>query len=282
MNHYPHHLGDYAKDTRGLTQGQHGAYRLLMDAAYASEAGVAEDEVYVIGCATTPAERKNVDKVLAKFFTLRDGHYHQKRIDEEVSAYRSRSEEASAAARSRWDKERARKDAGKDATAYANASSPASNPQSNGIESASASAMLANNQKPEKTNHPVNLISESSNIPAHASRVAAMDAILALDGRVNCDARGRMHLRQFADEGVTDQQLADAIAIARDHKPHPEIIPFAYLVPIVAQVRSGTASRPQQSIEEAKADGLRRIEELERREAERRALNEMRGRANAA
>lgn len=137
----------------------------------------------------------------------------------------------------------------------------------------------------EDINNPVKRSISSSNIPADPNRVAALRSVLQADGRVTLDAKTAMHLRQWASEGVTDQQLADAIAIARDRKPHPEIIPPGYLAPVVADVRSGSAARPRQSLEEAKADGLRRIEETERRErerdAERRALLEM-GRASAA
>lgn len=98
MNYYPHHIGDYAKDTRALSQGEHGAYRLLIDEAYSSENGVAADEVYAISCAHSAAERKNTDRVLAKFFTIRDGRYYQKRIDEEVETYRGKSAKAKVAA----------------------------------------------------------------------------------------------------------------------------------------------------------------------------------------
>lgn len=139
----------------------------------------------------------------------------------------------------------------------------------------------------ENLNPPVKAqLSGIRDIPADPNRVAALRSVLQADGRVTLDAKTGMHLRQWAAEGVTDQQLADAVAIARDRKPHPEIIPPGYLATIVPEVRSGSAPQRRQSLEEAKADGLRRIEETERRErereAERRALNEMRGRANAA
>jgi uncharacterized protein YdaU (DUF1376 family) len=104
VNYYPHHIGDYAKDTRALTQAEHGAYRLLIDEAYSSENGVDAEEVYAISCAHTPSEKKNTDRVLAKFFTLTDGRYYQKRIDSEVATYREKSAKASASAMRRWSK----------------------------------------------------------------------------------------------------------------------------------------------------------------------------------
>lgn len=102
MNYYPHHIGDYAKDTRALTQAEHGAYRLLIDEAYSSENGVDADEVYAISCAHTPSEKKNTDRVLAKFFVLKDGRYYQKRIDSEVAKYQEKSAKASASAKQKW------------------------------------------------------------------------------------------------------------------------------------------------------------------------------------
>lgn len=55
------------------------------------------------------------------------------------------------------------------------------------------------------------------------------------------DAKAALHVRQWASEGVTDEQLRDAIAVARGYKPHPESIGCAYLAPIVAKVRQGLA-----------------------------------------
>lgn len=103
MNYYPHNLGDYAKDTGGLNQGQHGAYRLLIDACYATENGVEADEVYTITKSASSDERKNTDKVLRKFFVLRDGRYYQKRIEEEIATFRVKSAKASKSAKKMWE-----------------------------------------------------------------------------------------------------------------------------------------------------------------------------------
>ena len=91
MHHYPHHLGDYAKDTPGLTMLEHGAYRLLMDAYYVAEAPIAADEPYSIAKAGSPIERKAVDRVLRKFFVLDGDVYRQKRIDEEIASYQAKA-----------------------------------------------------------------------------------------------------------------------------------------------------------------------------------------------
>lgn len=43
MNYYERHLGDYSKDTAHLTMIEHGAYGLLLDRYYGTEAGIPAD-----------------------------------------------------------------------------------------------------------------------------------------------------------------------------------------------------------------------------------------------
>lgn len=46
---------------------------------------------------------------------------------------------------------------------------------------------------------------------------------------------------EWAQQGVTDEQLTEAVQIARMHKPEPALIPVGYLAPIVAEIRSPSA-----------------------------------------
>ena len=48
MNYYERHLGDYSKDTAHLTMIEHGAYGLLLDRYYGTEAGIPADQVHRI------------------------------------------------------------------------------------------------------------------------------------------------------------------------------------------------------------------------------------------
>jgi uncharacterized protein YdaU (DUF1376 family) len=94
MNHYPHHIGDYAKDTMHLSPLEHGVYRLLMDAYYATEQPLPADMdgACRIARAVSRPERQAVEKVLNGFFTRTESHYRHKRIDEELAIYAEKVE----------------------------------------------------------------------------------------------------------------------------------------------------------------------------------------------
>lgn len=92
---YKHFMGDYARDTKGLSLVEHGAYRLLLDHNYATEQPVPNDmtELYRIAGAMNAAERRAVDKIVEKFFPVNgDGRRHNKRAEEEIAKYRQQVE----------------------------------------------------------------------------------------------------------------------------------------------------------------------------------------------
>lgn len=85
MKFYKRFPGDIIKKTSGLTMAQFGAYDRLIDWCYANELPIDPEEVYTITHAMTPADRRDVDRVLAKFFTLAEDGYRQERIDEVIA-----------------------------------------------------------------------------------------------------------------------------------------------------------------------------------------------------
>lgn len=82
---YKRFPGDIIKKTSGLTMAQFGAYDRLIDWCYANEQPIDPDEVYTITHAQTPSDRRDVDKVLAKFFTRGEEGYRQERIEEVIA-----------------------------------------------------------------------------------------------------------------------------------------------------------------------------------------------------
>ncbi|MCK2097538.1 YdaU family protein [Thauera aromatica] len=90
MNYYEHHLGDYAKDTGHLTMLEHGAYRILLDRYYSTEAGIPAAQAYRLARARSEEERQAVDVVLEEFFELVDGVWINGRAEEEIAGANAR------------------------------------------------------------------------------------------------------------------------------------------------------------------------------------------------
>lgn len=90
MNYYERHLGDYARDTAHLSMLEHGAYSILLDRYYATEAGIPDDQVHRIARARTKEERQAVGAVLDEFFELVDGVWINHRAEEEIAKAKTR------------------------------------------------------------------------------------------------------------------------------------------------------------------------------------------------
>lgn len=106
MNHYPRHVGDFIRDTVGLSLAERGAYTALLDQYYASEKPLPLDsrERYRMAGAVTKAERSAVDYVVGRYFKEQADGWHQKRADLEIEAYRERSAKARDSVGVRWSK----------------------------------------------------------------------------------------------------------------------------------------------------------------------------------
>jgi uncharacterized protein YdaU (DUF1376 family) len=87
VNFWKRHVGDIAKACGHLSQGQMGAYDLLLDWLYGNEKPLpkAHESLHRIGRAVSKAERDNVDAVIAEFFTLTADGYVQKRASAEIA-----------------------------------------------------------------------------------------------------------------------------------------------------------------------------------------------------
>ena len=102
MNYYPHHIGDYAKDTGHLSWDEDMAYTRLLRAYYSREGAIPQDQTYRLARASTGQQKKAVDSVLAEFFTLESDGWHNKRADAELAIAHEKSEKARTSAAKRW------------------------------------------------------------------------------------------------------------------------------------------------------------------------------------
>lgn len=99
MYYYPHHVGDYQRDTAHLTLLEHGVYRLLLDTYYATERPLPDDPALLcrIVRAHTKAEREAVASVMRMLFHKdADGLRHH-RADREIEHFQQNQEKASKA-----------------------------------------------------------------------------------------------------------------------------------------------------------------------------------------
>lgn len=86
MNYWPRWVNAIKKRTATLSLMEMGAYDRLLDHYYAEEQPLPADldECCRIAAALTKDERKAVEKVLAKFFTLEAAGFRNERADEEI------------------------------------------------------------------------------------------------------------------------------------------------------------------------------------------------------
>lgn len=89
MNYYPHHIGDYAAATRGLSLMEHGAYRVMLDLYYLDEKPLPADTARLCRAlgARTRDEKAAVCFVAACYFRKEGRRLHHKRCDEEIAGY---------------------------------------------------------------------------------------------------------------------------------------------------------------------------------------------------
>jgi len=140
MNHYPHHIGDYLKDTAHLTLLEHGCYRRLMDVYYTREGPLPADLAGVcrLVSAQTKDERQAVETILREFFELLPDGWHQTRCDIEILKCKEKGSIASASAKSRW--------------THTERNANAMRTDMRTHSERSAEAMLTNNQEPITNN----------------------------------------------------------------------------------------------------------------------------------
>lgn len=93
MNFYKHHLGDYDTATQHLTWNEDMAYTRLLRVYYSREKPIPREpgEAYRLVRATTKAEKEAVTRVLHEFFEEANDGWHNKRADEEISAYQAQA-----------------------------------------------------------------------------------------------------------------------------------------------------------------------------------------------
>lgn len=94
----------YLGDTTHLTTTEHGAYMLLLMAAWRTKTGSLPDDDRLLArfARMTPAQWKKARPVIVQFYTVEDGMWIQGRLKDERDAVKQKSKRQSSKAKSRW------------------------------------------------------------------------------------------------------------------------------------------------------------------------------------
>lgn len=149
MNFYKRHLGDIAKACGHLSQGQMGAYDLLLDWLYSNEKPLPASRVAMcrIARAEKKQERSNVDFIISEFLTLTPEGYTQKRVMEEIAKANEQAEVNRRIAEEREAKRRARIE-------HASCNEPSNDSCTNGQPSQTPDTRHQTPEKEKKKIHP--------------------------------------------------------------------------------------------------------------------------------
>lgn len=96
MNHYPHHIGDYLKDTAHLDPLEDGIYRRMIDLYYTQE-GALPNDIKALCRRLRLDQNKHGDVLICllnEFFILSEetDDWHHSRCDREIQAYQAKAE----------------------------------------------------------------------------------------------------------------------------------------------------------------------------------------------
>ena len=95
INHFPHHIGDYLKDTAHLDPLEDGIYRRALDLYYTQEGPLEADTASLCRRLRLDVRKhgKILDRLLKEFFTLDGEFWRHTRCDREIAAYNEGAEE---------------------------------------------------------------------------------------------------------------------------------------------------------------------------------------------
>lgn len=205
----PLHVRDYLADTTHLTTEQHGAYCLLLMAAWMRGGQLPADDAQLAQIARmTPAQWKGCQTVLKPFFTLEGDAYTQKRLSEEyanaVRIYESKVENGRKGGRKSKQKPAEKEPTGFDSL----------NP-SGGLDGTQPQPHLPSEEDGES----------AGASPAGLACMALRKAGVAAVNPSNAD------LLALLDAGATPEQFGD---LAREILPGASIAkPFPYLLTVM-------------------------------------------------
>ena len=250
MNYYERHIGDYMRDTAHLTMLEHGAYTLLMDRYYATEAGIPADQAHRLARARTREEKAAVDAVLQEFFALVDGVWTKRRIEQEIEKAQAKINAAKENGRKGGRPKRVKKTdeletqqkpSGLSAGSENETQQKAHQAPDTRHQSTTSLQQAASETQPE-TGQTVAAVAA----PPDAVTERALQLVLLLRNRGAALQAGDPRVRGWAERGITDVQALQALEIAQQRRhdaADPRPINAGYLDVFLPEVIAAPAGR---------------------------------------
>jgi len=100
MNYFSFHVGDFVSHTTHLSNVEELAYRRMIDLYYLTEKPLPNDPALIARKIRLRKFTKEVEQILAEFFTTSKAGFRNKRCDEEILKYKNKITQASSAGKS--------------------------------------------------------------------------------------------------------------------------------------------------------------------------------------
>jgi uncharacterized protein YdaU (DUF1376 family) len=249
LNYYERHIGDYVRDTAHLTMLEHGAYTLLMDRYYATEAGIPADQAHRLARARTREEKSAVDAVLQEFFTLVDGVWTKNRIQEEITKAQAKINAAKENGRKGGRPRKPKKDGFIETDQKPSGLSAGSETETQQKAHQAPDTrhqLTPSTQQAASTTQPEGAPASPSAAPPDPVSDRALQFVLLLRERGAALQCGDPRVRGWAERGITDAQALQALEIAQQRRSDaadPTPINAGYLDAILRDTGTTPASR---------------------------------------
>lgn len=238
----PLYVADYLADTLHLTRDEHGAYFLLMMAYWRNGGPLLDDDKRLASIAkASPKEWKDLRPAMEEFFTVADGVWTHKRIDQEHEKAagfiaKQKANGAKGGRPSKTQSKNQNKPMGfdRDTPNESPSPSPIPNPLNPNIAAASTVPIVGSG-------------SENLAAAADAVNVRATELAVLLYRRGAQLQSSDPRVREWAETGVTDAQALTALETAqkrRSEKGSAQAINAGYLHTLIMAGREQSAGKP--------------------------------------
>lgn len=245
MNFFKLYIGDYQRDTAHLSILEHGAYLLMLQHYYATERPLpCGKALHRMLRATEKDEREAIDAVVRQFWAETPDGLVNARADAEITKASTQADTNRRIAVQREEQRKRARTAHEPSTNRVTNDEPNQTPDTRHQKNTEATRGGDETIPPPleaAVRAPSEAISSPSNPPPIAPTRRGALAVLLRSLGVRCTEAHPTVVEWANGLAVTDDEARAVVELARLHKPPPEQVPIAYLVPILRDLRTAHA-----------------------------------------